>query len=131
MTASRLDEDPLAGSVLRTLRILGRSSEGDNVTVLASSSSTGQLVAVKLISRGFDSPRAKYLLRELLNHYELTLAKHPHVVRYVVCGQTLCTGTSLNAGRVGTAAEAREVWRQLAREIGATRQLGMAKTLQH
>ncbi len=76
------DEDPLAGSVLRTVRVLGSSA--DNTVVLASNSFTGQLVAVKLISRGFDSPRAKYLLRELLNHYELTLAKHPHIVRYAV-----------------------------------------------
>ncbi|KAG2440772.1 hypothetical protein HXX76_003628 [Chlamydomonas incerta] len=78
MAATKLDEDPLAGSVLRTVRILGTSD--DNTVVLASNSFTGQLVAVKLVSRGFDSPRAKYLLRELLNHYELTLAKHPHIV---------------------------------------------------
>ncbi|GIL83612.1 hypothetical protein Vretifemale_12281 [Volvox reticuliferus] len=79
-----MEEDPLTGHpVLRTIRTLGRS--GSHFVVLAQNISTGQLVAVKLIPRGFDSAKAKYLLRELLNHYELTLAKHPHIVGLLDC----------------------------------------------
>ncbi|KAG2442023.1 hypothetical protein HYH02_009815 [Chlamydomonas schloesseri] len=108
MAAKGFDEDPLAGSVLRTVRVLGSSA--DNTVVLASNSFTGQLVAVKLISRGFDSPRAKYLLRELLNHYELTLAKHPHIVslldvfltpRHLAIVMEYVDGENLQAGRSG------------------------------
>jgi serine/threonine-protein kinase SRK2 len=81
---SLMEEDLLAGHpVLRTIRTLGRS--GNHIVVLARNVSTGQLVAVKLITRGFDSAQAKYLLRELLNHYELTLAKHPHIVSLLDC----------------------------------------------
>jgi hypothetical protein len=46
-------------------------------------------VAVKLVPRGFDSRNAKYLLRELLNHYELTLAHHPHVTALYVSSAVL------------------------------------------
>lgn len=74
-------EDPLAGhQVLRTVRLLGRGSHG-SIVVLAQSYVTGGLVVVKLIPRGFDSRQAKYCLRALLNQYELTLLKHPHVSR--------------------------------------------------
>ncbi|GLC42118.1 hypothetical protein PLESTM_001293300 [Pleodorina starrii] len=79
-----MEEDPLGGHpVLRSLRTLGHS--GNHLVVLATNLSTGQLVAVKLIPRGFDSAQAKYLLRGLLNHYELTLAKHPHIVGLLDC----------------------------------------------
>ncbi len=73
-------EDPLAGhQVLRTVRVLGQGSHAHGSVVLAQSYVTGGLVAVKLIPRGFDSRQAKYCLRALLNQYELTLLKHPHV----------------------------------------------------
>ncbi|KAG2496746.1 hypothetical protein HYH03_005155 [Edaphochlamys debaryana] len=71
-------DDPLAGHpTLRTLRVLGKNES--HIVVLASEPN-GQLHAVKLVPRGFDSRAAKYLLRELLNHHELTLCKHPHIV---------------------------------------------------
>lgn len=72
-------EDPLAGHpFLQSVKVL--ASGPASSVVLARNRTTGAFVAVKLVPRGFDAARARYLLRELLIHQELSLARHPHIV---------------------------------------------------
>lgn len=39
-------------------------------------------MAIKFIQRGWDSHHTKYVLRELLNHQELSATQHPHIVEF-------------------------------------------------
>lgn len=49
---------------------------------LALDTLTNQQVAIKYIDRGWSRGFYKYVLRETLNHQQLSLCKHPHIVEF-------------------------------------------------
>ena len=61
------------------------SKSDKHVVQLARNRQTGELVAIKFTPRGWGTVRpedTKNILREILNHQELSLAKHPHIVEF-------------------------------------------------
>eukprot|EP00775_Hariotina_reticulata_P010830 gene10830-10987_t len=71
--------DPLVGHPrYASLRTISKGSRG--FVQLAMDRMTGEHVAIKFTTRGWDASQNKYLLRELLIHQELSACRHPHIV---------------------------------------------------
>ncbi|PNW73673.1 hypothetical protein CHLRE_13g568050v5 [Chlamydomonas reinhardtii] len=64
----------------QTLKFLGKGGQG--FVQLAFDDVHKQRVAIKYIDRGWSRGFYKYVLRETLNHQQLSLCKHPHIVEF-------------------------------------------------
>lgn len=63
--------------MFQSLGFIGRTSHG--FALAARNRVTGQVISLKLVPRGYEVSTAKQILRELVNHWELSQSKHPHV----------------------------------------------------
>ena len=78
--------DPIAAGInlldgasgYEQVRVLGQGAQG--LVIEARNVQSGEHVAIKLVPRGFTAQTAKQLLRELMNHYELSASRHAHIV---------------------------------------------------
>jgi serine/threonine-protein kinase SRK2 len=76
-----MSPDPLRDHPrFRKIRTLGNGAQG--FVQLAEDRRTGEKLAIKFIQRGWDNHHTKYVLRELLNHQELSATQHPHIVEF-------------------------------------------------
>ncbi|KXZ49463.1 hypothetical protein GPECTOR_21g689 [Gonium pectorale] len=64
----------------QTIKFLGKGGQG--FVQLAYDNLHKQRVAIKYIDRGWSRGFYKYVLRETLNHQQLSLCKHPHIVEF-------------------------------------------------
>ncbi|GIL58543.1 hypothetical protein Vafri_13489 [Volvox africanus] len=64
----------------QTIKFLGRGAQG--FVQLAYDNLHKERVAIKYIDRGWSRGFYKYVLRETLNHQQLSLCKHPHIVEF-------------------------------------------------
>ncbi|GLC56192.1 hypothetical protein PLESTB_001078300 [Pleodorina starrii] len=72
--------DTLTAPRFQTLKFLGKGGQG--FVQLAYDNLHKQRVAIKYIDRGWSRGFHKYVLRETLNHQQLSLCKHPHIVEF-------------------------------------------------
>ncbi|KAL6752911.1 kinase-like domain-containing protein [Haematococcus lacustris] len=62
------------------IRTVGRGQR--SFVQVARNKATNELVAIRFIPRGWEPSHTKYVARAILNHQELSLSKHPHVVEF-------------------------------------------------
>ncbi|EFJ51207.1 hypothetical protein VOLCADRAFT_79817 [Volvox carteri f. nagariensis] len=72
--------DAFSAPRFQTIKFLGRGGQG--FVQLAYDNLHKQSVAIKYIDRGWSRGFYKYVLRETLNHQQLSLCKHPHIVEF-------------------------------------------------
>jgi len=64
------------------LRTLGHGSGNSLVQLVVDHLHSNQHVLIKYIPRGEPASFYKYVLREILNHQQLSLYRHPHIVQF-------------------------------------------------
>eukprot|EP00197_Chlamydomonas_leiostraca_P011601 CAMPEP_0202876372 /NCGR_PEP_ID=MMETSP1391-20130828/28870_1 /ASSEMBLY_ACC=CAM_ASM_000867 /TAXON_ID=1034604 /ORGANISM="Chlamydomonas leiostraca, Strain SAG 11-49" /LENGTH=885 /DNA_ID=CAMNT_0049558197 /DNA_START=87 /DNA_END=2741 /DNA_ORIENTATION=+ len=73
--------EPLEGHpIYEKVRTIGKGQR--SFVQVARNKASGELVAIRFIPRGWEPSHTKYVTREILNHQELSLSKHPHIVEF-------------------------------------------------
>lgn len=130
-------EEASTGLRFSLIRKLGCGSQG--FVLLMRDERRGELVAIKYCSKDIpNKSRAKYMAREVLNHQELSLFAHPHIVqlyevfltsRYVAMAMEYVDGVDLysylnaNGGRLSEN-EARAIFQQLILAVDFCHRIG-------